>query len=642
VNLERDRVAGALPGYEIGEELGRGAWGIVLRGEHRRLRRPVAIKQLPRAFAADPAVQRRFATEARLLAGLDHPHIVRVYDYVEQEGLCLLVMELLPGGTVWDRLTAGEVSGEAACGIVLATCSALDYAHSRSVLHRDIKPENLLFGAAGHLKVSDFGIAKVLGGSETLTTSSGLMLGTPAYVAPEQVLGREPSPATDVYAVGMLLYELLARRLPFAEDGGLVSLLYRHVHEQPRHLLELAPDVPSAIAGVTMRTLATEPGDRHASAEDLGAELAEAAAAAWGPGWLRRSGLTVMASGRIAACLSASEAGAREGEAEPGERGVDRPGGRAPRTLIEEGARRRPSRPGPDPPHPGRRGTSLTGTEPAPDDVVPLRRALAASGLGPAGGRRRRRSAWRVPATLAVAVLAVCGLVALVAVLHPLFGPTPRHASRSPSPAAPVVRGTLVFSDDFSNPGSGWAPDSGQAGTGSATFGPDGYHVVALQPQNVLNTFSVASPYGARLGSMSVAADGTLLSGTRADGWGVRCDQGGRTGLRYTFEIHGDGSWVIFKIDDKGPAALAHGQSRAIRAGEAVNSVRGDCTELPAGATRLVMSVNDTEVGRAVDAHPGAPMGWHGALVLYRDRSSPAAEVRFSGFQTFDTGSSSG
>src|SRR5216683_723124 len=122
--------------------------------------------------------------------------------------------------------------------------------------------------------------------------------------------------------------------------------------------------------------------------------------------------------------------------------------------------------------------------------------------------------------------------------------------------AIAAARRRLPTSDDFSNPGSGWAPDSGQTGVGSGQFAPDGYHVVALQPQNVLNTFSVASPYGVRMSSMSVAADGTLLSGTSADGWGVRCDQGGRTGLRYTFEIHGDGGWVIFKIDEKGSAAL--------------------------------------------------------------------------------------
>src|SRR5215471_2045141 len=162
VDFERDRVAEALPGYDVGEELGRGAWGIVLRGEHRRLGRPVAIKELPRAFAADLAVQRRFASEAHLLAGLDHPHVVRVYDYVEKDDLCLLVMELLPGGTVRDRLSAGDMAPEAACGIALATCVGLDYAHSRGILHRDIKPENLLFGTADQLKVSDFGIARVL------------------------------------------------------------------------------------------------------------------------------------------------------------------------------------------------------------------------------------------------------------------------------------------------------------------------------------------------------------------------------------------------------------------------------------------------------------------------------------------------
>ena len=614
MSLERQRVAEALPGYDVGEELGRGAWGIVLRGEHRRLRRPVAIKRLPPALAGDPTVQRRFAKEAHLLAGLDHPHIVRVYDYVKQEDLRLLVMELLPGGTVRDRLMAGDMSAEAACGIALATCVALDYAHGRGILHRDIKPENLLFGAPDQLKVSDFGIARVLGGSETLASSSGLLLGSPAYIAPEQVLGREPSPATDVYGVGMLLYKLLARRLPFAEDGELVSLLYRRVHEQPRQLREVAPQIPEPIAAVTMRALATEPGDRIASAEDLGAELADAAAAAWGSGWLGRSGLTVLASGRIAARLSATGAGAEGGR-----------GGHGRATPRADAV--------------------WTGPEPAPGDVVPLHDALAGGGRA-AGAGERRTPARRWWAPLAAAGLAVCVLAAIAVAVHATSGPaaspaSPGQSSRaaavSPSPSA-AAPGTLVYSDDFRNPGAGWAPDQGQAGVGTASFAADGYHVAVLQPQNVLNTFSVGSPHAGRLASISVVAEATQLAGPPADGWGVRCDQGGRTGLRYTFEIHGNGSWVIFKIDDGGSAVLAQGPSGSVRTGRAVNRVRGDCTELPNGATHLTMWVDDAQVGQATDVHGGSPIEWHAALVLYRDRTSHGAEVRFNGFREYDLG----
>jgi hypothetical protein len=390
----------------------------------------------------------------------------------------------------------------------------------------------------------------------------------------------------------MLLYKLLARRLPFAEDGELISVLYRRVHEQPRQLLEVAPDVPAAIARVTMRTLASEPGDRIASAEDLGAELARAASAAWGPDWLRRSGLTVLASGRIADRLSAAGAGR----------------GQAARPAVPE---------------------------PAPKDVVPLRDALAGGGP-PAAAPRRRMLDRRVGGALAAAGVAVCVLGALVAAVHLPRPSAVAAAAPRPSPSAVTAPGALVYSDDFANPGSGWVPDAGQAGAGTADLAADGYHVVALQPQNVLNTFSVASPDTSRLASMAAVADGTLLAGAPADGWGVRCDQGGRAGLRYTFEFHGDGSWVIFRIDDRGSAALAQGASQAIRTGRAVNSVRGDCTELPTGATRLTMWVNGAQVGQATDDHPGLSPRWHAALVLYRGQSGPAAEVRFTRFREYD------
>jgi serine/threonine-protein kinase len=341
-------------------------------------------------------------------------------------------MELLPGGTVRDRLTAGDLPGEVACGIALAACVGLDYAHGRGILHRDIKPENLLFGTADQLKVSDFGIARVLDGSETLATSGGLLLGSPAYMAPEQVVGGEPSPASDVYGVGMLLYKLLSRQLPFAEGGELVSVLYRRVHEQPRPLLEVAPNVPKALASATMRALATEPRDRTTSAEVFGAELADAAATAWGPGWLRRSGLTVMASGRIAARLSATSAGPEEG------------GARGGRTTLQLHAADRPS------PLPSRDarggGQSWTGPKPTPGDVVPLHDALAGggppagTGQRPTGTGERPTPGRRVWPVLALG-LAVCVVVAFLAVIQFLPGLTPRAVSQSPTPAAGAVSG---------------------------------------------------------------------------------------------------------------------------------------------------------------------------------------------------------
>ncbi|HZR12248.1 MAG TPA: kelch repeat-containing protein [Acidimicrobiia bacterium] len=296
-----ERVLAALPAYEITSELGRGAYGVVLAGRHRQLGRLVAIKQLPRAFGADPAVRARFIAEARVLATLDHPHIVAIYDFVDYDGLCLLVMERLTGGTVWSRFHAGGFTPDVSCAILLAVCAGLHHAHQHGVLHRDIKPENLMFSGEGTLKVTDLGIAKVVGGSSTLATRAGEVLGTPAYIAPEQARGADLTPATDVYQAGTLLYELLAGRLPFPADSDPATILYRHVHEVPPPLLEAAHHVPAELAAVTDRAISTLPADRYQSAEELGVAIASCAARTWGRGWLARTNVPVSASGPVLA-----------------------------------------------------------------------------------------------------------------------------------------------------------------------------------------------------------------------------------------------------------------------------------------------------------------------------------------------------
>jgi Protein kinase domain len=300
MSVDRELLSSALPAYEIGEELGQGGMGVVVAGQHRQLDRRVAIKQLPVAIAEDPSVQRRFMAEARVLASLDHPHVVPVYDFVEHRGVCLLVMELLPGGTLRARVaTAGGFTAQHAVAVSLACMSGLSAAHRRGVLHRDVKPENMLFSAGGVLKVTDFGIAKVIGGPGTALTRVGDVIGTPAYIAPEQVRGGPISPATDVYAVATMLYELIAGRFPFADDGEAMALLFKHAYEAPIPLREVVPSVPEPVAAVVMRGLATDPTGRFATAESFGAALVEAGTQAWGPGWLQAEQVPIMDAGAI-------------------------------------------------------------------------------------------------------------------------------------------------------------------------------------------------------------------------------------------------------------------------------------------------------------------------------------------------------
>ena len=278
----------ALPGYEIQGEIGRGLWGVVLRARHQQLGRDVAIKQLPRALGGDPAVRSRFVREARALSALDHPHVVRVFDFVEHENLCLLVMELLPGGTLMDREAVGGLTLPEACSVGLAASAGLGFAHDAGILHRDVKPQNLLFGSNDVLKVADFGIAKIVGGSSSVATAAGHVLGSPAYMAPEQVTGETLTAACDVYSLATTLYEMMSGHLPFGGSRSTIEMLTVRIDETPVHLAEVGP-VPDPIADVIMRGLAARPDDRYSTAGEFATALAHAATESLGLGWALRS-----------------------------------------------------------------------------------------------------------------------------------------------------------------------------------------------------------------------------------------------------------------------------------------------------------------------------------------------------------------
>ena len=293
-----------LPAYDLGGLLGRGGYGRVFAATHRRLDKRVAIKELAQQYSSDPEVRARFASEARMMASFDHPHIVQVIDFVEDEEGCLLVMDRLDGGTLGERVKAKGIAMPAACAVAIAVAEGLHYAHGRGVLHRDIKPDNLLFTLAEVPKVCDFGIAKVLGASVSAATRAGLVIGTPAYMAPEQAEAKAIGPTADVYALGVVLYSLLAGRLPFVDGASPLVALFQRVHTQPLPLLDANPNVPGPIADVVMHALATLPANRIPDAETFADALARATVASWGVNWLGSSGLKVMPGARTSAALS--------------------------------------------------------------------------------------------------------------------------------------------------------------------------------------------------------------------------------------------------------------------------------------------------------------------------------------------------
>ena len=299
-----DRIREALPGYDVGGVIGQGGCGVVLSGMHRSLQRAVAIKQIPPQLANDAALRRRFVAEARLMAAIDHPHVVPVYDYVEHGELCLLVMEYLPGGSVADRFAREGFDAGSAMAVTLACAAGLEAAHRRGILHRDVKPANLMFGPHGTVKLSDFGIAKIVGGDETLVTKAGEVIGTPSYMAPEQARGQPLSPATDVYALATMLYQLLSGVLPFPPSGESMVTLFLHAFEQPTPLSKMAPNLPTPIADVVMKGLATDPAERFASAESFGIALAQPAVQCWGADWLAPVGIPVIGADTIVAAAT--------------------------------------------------------------------------------------------------------------------------------------------------------------------------------------------------------------------------------------------------------------------------------------------------------------------------------------------------
>jgi serine/threonine-protein kinase len=249
--------------YRLVERLGAGGMSVVWRGFDEVLGRPVAVKVLATRLADDRSFRRRIRTEAQAAARLLHPHITNVYDYGEQNAVPYVVMELVDGRSLADRLGAdGALPWPEALTAGRQVAEALAAAHARGVVHRDVTPGNVMLTAAG-VKVVDFGISALVG--ERDIGADGSLLGTPAYLAPERLDGGAVTPASDVYALGLLLYRCLAGRLPWPATSR-VELLRAHLYAEPEPLPPV-DGLPAGIAALTARCLAKNPGDRPTSAE---------------------------------------------------------------------------------------------------------------------------------------------------------------------------------------------------------------------------------------------------------------------------------------------------------------------------------------------------------------------------------------
>ncbi|HUP48831.1 MAG TPA: protein kinase [Thermoanaerobaculia bacterium] len=270
--------------YRIEQILGRGGMGVVYKAIDTQLDETVALKTLPGdVMQRSPEDLERFKREIRLARKITHRNVLRTYDYGEADGVVFISMEFVRGYTLAElQQESRQLAARAALGIARQICRGLQAAHEQGIIHRDIKPQNVLIDSKGEIKLMDFGIARVAASSEAMT-QAGLIVGTPHYMSPEQVQGGQLDARSDVYSMGVLMYEMLAGRRPF-ESSSLTGVLAAHISEKPKPLLEVRPDAGSRIDEIVMRCLAKDPRQRYADAGVLLADLdrvqAPAAAAA--------------------------------------------------------------------------------------------------------------------------------------------------------------------------------------------------------------------------------------------------------------------------------------------------------------------------------------------------------------------------
>ena len=460
----------ALPGYEVGEQIGQGGFGLVFAARHRQLNAARAIKAVVLPDVDAHAVSARFLTEAQVMTELDHPHLVRVFEYAEHEELRLLVMEYLTGGTLATRVQRGA-EPVVACAWALAVADGLQAAHERGIVHRDVKPENVLFTADGVPKVCDFGIAKLFDNS-MVSASAGFM-GTPMYVSPEQIRGERVGPGTDIYALGVTLYQLLTRRTPFPKTAPVFGLIQYHLHEPPAPMDE----APPAVAAVVRRALAKDRSDRPASAREFAQDLARAAHQDFGPDWIDRAGVPL----RVHHSLlrdSTTSGGSTQGKVafETRSGGHRRGAGAA-----------------------GSSGAAVPGTGPDPASPV--------TGPGAVGDGTNRPSApVGTPGRRTAALAVACGAAVLVLAAGTAYGLNRSHVSDAG--ASTPTPGTSAVAVPSAAKSASASPDPTPARTSTPVQR-------ATTPVRRLLTLT---GFDGALNAVAFSPNGTLLAGAASDG----------------------------------------------------------------------------------------------------------------------------
>ncbi|AYY13107.1 serine/threonine protein kinase [Actinobacteria bacterium YIM 96077] len=406
--------------YQLDEQLGRGGMGEVWRATDQILGRTVAVKVMRPDLVAQSGFAQRFLAEARSMATVKHPAVVDIYDFHGDSSEAFLVMELIEGESLAQRIRrVGRIDPASAMNLIARAAEALHAAHEKGIVHRDVKPANLLVTDDDHVVLTDFGIART--DTATHLTVTGQVMGTPSYLAPEQVLGRQATPSSDVYALGVVAYECLTGRLPFSGENSFAVATQR-LNEPPE---PLDPDVPPDVATVVQRALAAEPDHRWRSARDL-AEAARAPAAQMQPqnalpqNALPQNATAVTIAGPDAMPTQHVRPPGGYPPAAPPQVPPNAPTARATRPATRQEYPPPPTaatmrvQPDPQPVRPSRRQPPTT-VQPASEHAAPPRHEPAAT-RSPDEPRRQRRPRSLIVACVLLAVASL-GLLLYVGVL---------------------------------------------------------------------------------------------------------------------------------------------------------------------------------------------------------------------------------
>jgi serine/threonine protein kinase len=279
--------------FDLLEVIGRGGAAVVYLALQRDLQRHVALKELAPFHLADTSFAERFVEESRLAGSMNHANIVTVHEFFEDDSVPYIAMEYLPHGSL--RQYIGRLSMAQIAGVLEGVLAGLAHGEAHRIVHRDLKPENLLVAVDGRVKIADFGVARAYSKAATraVVTVAGTTIGTPAYMSPEQALGTDLTPATDLYSLGVVAWELLTGHVPFDETDTPVAVLYRHVHEPVPSVRSVAPEVDEGIAEWLDTMLAKRPEDRFQSADEAWVALEDVVLELLGPRWRREARLVL-------------------------------------------------------------------------------------------------------------------------------------------------------------------------------------------------------------------------------------------------------------------------------------------------------------------------------------------------------------